>query len=454
MRAHRSGVVVACAFFVLALGTSAAEAQQRGPTIADVTEKALPSVVNISSKRAVKSPVSQIFSDPFFGKPRARQAHSLGSGVILSKRGYVLTNNHVVANATQVKVALANGREFKARLIGADPKSDLAVLKIERPPSNLQPIEIGDSRKLRLGETVLAIGNPFGVGQTVTKGIVSAKGRGNMGMVDYEDFIQTDAAINPGNSGGALINRQGQLIGINTAILSRTGGSQGIGFAIPTSMVKPIMKMLIADGRVSRGWLGIGIQKLNRELAQTLGIRGATRGVLVTDVTKKSPAASAGLRRDDVIVKIGGRRTLTPRALRIAVANAGAHKTIGVTLIRNGDSKALSVKLGEIPKQTAQATPPAAKGTKTKLGLHVRPVDRAMRKKYRLPQNLTDGVVVTHVEQGSVTSGYLRPGDVIFEVNRKAVRSAKQLGKSWRESRRVAFRIYRDGATIYLMLSR
>ena len=322
-------------------------------TISDVTEKALPSVVNISTTTS-QSARGPSFFDPFFndenspfrGRPGKRYGQSLGSGVIISADGYVITNSHVVEDAKDIRVSLSDGRELSAKIVGSDPKSDLAVLKLEGA-SGLQPIRIGRSSNIRLGEIVLAIGNPFGVGQTVTMGIVSAKGRSGMGIVDYEDFIQTDAAINPGNSGGALINLRGELIGINTAILSRTGGYQGIGFAIPTDMVAPIKDSLIRDGAVARGFLGVNIQTLTSEQARAAGVPDL-RGVLITRVVERSPAARAGLRRGDIITRVGDRITLTAAHVVNTVGMSRPDKRLALTIMRDGKTRRVAVKLGDL----------------------------------------------------------------------------------------------------------
>ncbi len=340
-------------------GVAPAQAGPLGATdssIADVTEHALPSVVNVSS--TVEMQRGPFYSDPFFNSPnspwhgsRGRRATSLGSGVIVSPDGLVLTNNHVIDHATSIKVTLADGRDFSARVIGADPKSDVAVIKLQGKTGKLRPIRLGDSSKVRLGEIVLAIGNPFGVGQAVTMGIVSAKGRGNMGIEDYEDFIQTDAAINPGNSGGALINMRGELIGINTAILSRSGGYQGIGFAIPTNMAVPIMRALVADGRVSRGWLGVAIRTVNPAVASANKLP-VQHGVFVAQVEPSGPGGRQGLHAGDIIVAVDGHRMRDMSQLRNTIAMAGAGKVVDVNVVRSSGKKKLRIKLGELPDRT------------------------------------------------------------------------------------------------------
>jgi Do/DeqQ family serine protease len=429
--------------------------------IADVAERVTPSVVNVSTTTVQQAQqVSPFFFDPFFGEGerpgRERYGKSLGSGVIVSSKGLVLTNNHVVANAKDIQVSTADGTEYDADLVGADPKSDLAVLKLRGAPKGLVALPFGDSSKMRLGEVVLAVGNPFGVGQTVTMGIVSAKGRANMGIVAYEDFIQTDAAINPGNSGGALVNLKGELVGVNTAILSRTGGYQGVGFAIPSDMVAPIMKMLVDKGKVVRGWLGVSIQDVDRELAATLKLPSA-QGVLITDVVADSPAARAGLRRGDQIVKVAGKATPRTGNLRNAVA-AVAGQTVDVEYVRGAERHAAKVAVVEQPddRRADRPDPTPAAGDAGKLGLRVAPISPTLRRKHALPDALDHGVVVVDVVRGGAAEELgLQAGDVILELNRRAIRTAKDLEAAFRQApRRLAILVYRDGATVYLMLQK
>jgi serine protease Do len=432
--------------------------------IPDVAEKATPSVVSVSSTRVVATSESPFGSDPFeefFGgsRGRERRGQGLGSGVIVSSKGYVLTNNHVVANAKDIKVILASGREATAEVVGTDPKSDLAVLKLKGKVSGLKPIAIGDSDKLRLGEVVLAIGNPFGVGQTVTMGIVSAKGKANLGIVDYEDFIQTDAAINPGNSGGALVNLKGELVGINTAILSRTGGYQGIGLAIPTNMARPIMNSLISTGKVVRGWLGVSIQDVTAELKDTLGL-GADRGVIIGGVVKGSPAEKAGLRPGDVVLRVNGRDTPKAINLRNEVASAGVGKAVAVDLLRGGKRQTVQVVLSETPADPQLASQEGSQsgpaGSNSPLGVAVAPLSRATRERYRIGSDVSHGVVVTGVSRGSVgESIQLQPGDVILQVNRTAIKSPKQLDQAYRAAgRKLALLIQRGGGTVYVVVKK
>ncbi|MGD8265883.1 MAG: Do family serine endopeptidase [Chromatiales bacterium] len=288
-----------------------AKAPVSGPaSYAGAVNMAAPAVVNIFTTKVYRQSVSPIFNDPFFrhlfgdalrGQNRELMENSLGSGVIVDSKGYIVTNNHVIADADQINVVLNDGKRLEARVVGTDPDSDIAVLKVDS--NKLPAITVGDSSNLRVGDVVLAIGNPFGVGQTVTMGIVSATGRNQLGITNFENFIQTDAAINPGNSGGALIDAHGRLVGINTAIFSKTGGSQGIGFAIPVDMVRGIMKQLVETGKVSRGWLGLGGQDVTAALAESFGLKDV-QGVLVSNVFRGAAADRAGLRPGDVITMI------------------------------------------------------------------------------------------------------------------------------------------------------
>ncbi|HKE20470.1 MAG TPA: DegQ family serine endoprotease [Kofleriaceae bacterium] len=434
-------------------------------SIADVTEKVLPSVVNVSTTTLVTQATSPFENDPFFEdffrgrRPQhERYGQSLGSGVIVSAKGYILTNSHVVANAKDIKVSLSDGRDFAARVVGADPKSDLAVLKLKDPVPNLRPLPFGSSEKLRLGDVVIAIGNPFGVGQAVTMGIVSAKGRANMGIVDYEDFIQTDAAINPGNSGGALINLHGELVGINTAILSRTGGYQGIGFAIPTDMAHPIMDALISKGRVVRGWLGVSIKDVTKDLHDSLKL-SVDRGVLITGVTPGSPAAKAGLRLDDVVASVNNHPCDKTSQLRNAVAASGVGKPLQMQIVREGRRQNVSVVLTEMPRDSEQIIGDGrgqGRGNEVKFGLQVRPLDSSSRAKYDIPREVNTGVVVTGVARGSVAETLgLQPGDVVMRVNRTPIRSARELEDAYRHGgSKLALLIYRDGSTTYVVVEK
>jgi len=324
-------------------------------SIPDVAERVVDSVVNISASHAVEAGPAvfdPFFSDPFspgFGDPGDRKAMSKGSGVVVTASGRILTNAHVVKDAEDIKVTLHDNNDYDAKVVGVDPKADLAVLQLKGNLPALKPLVFGDSAAIRLGDVVLAIGDPFGVGKSVTMGIVSAKGRGGMGIEEYEDFIQTDAAINPGNSGGALVNLKGELIGINTAIASKSGGYAGIGFAIPTNMARPIMEQLIKDGKVSRGYLGVSIGTVTPSLAkdQKLPVQ---RGVLVAAVDPDGPGARAGLLEGDVVVALKGTEVKSDSVLRNTIAMIKPGTTVELEVVHKAGNKAtIKPRLGELP---------------------------------------------------------------------------------------------------------
>src|SRR4051812_45940063 len=314
-------------------------------SFAPIIKKAAPSVVNIFTTKVIRErdlKANPLFNDPFFrqffGEPgqrprRNQREQSLGSGVIVSSDGYVLTSNHVIEGADEIKTVLASGKEYTAKVVGADPPTDTAVLKIDA--SDLPAITLANSDKLEVGDIVLAIGNPFGIGQTVTMGIVSGIGRNDLGIVDYEDFIQTDASINPGNSGGALVDAQGRLVGINTAILSGSGGNQGVGFAIPVSLSKGIMETLIANGKITRGFLGVGLQPLTPDLAGRFGVKDLTGGALVTAVEEDTPAAEAGFKPGDVIIEYNGKKVVDSRQLRLLVSQTPPKTKVSFKVLRD-----------------------------------------------------------------------------------------------------------------------
>lgn len=424
--------------------------------ISEVAEAVVPSVVNISAHRRVtRGPYQRdpFFNDPFFrrGQPTERHQRSLGSGVVVSADGVILTNSHVVAQADTIEVTLSDGRALEAQVVGTDPRSDVAVLRLVDPPSGLQPIAFGDSDALRLGQVVLAVGNPFGVGQTVTMGIVSATGRGDLGIVDYEDFIQTDAAINPGNSGGALVNMQGELVGINTAILSRSGGNVGIGFAIPTDMAKPIIEALRTDGRVSRGWLGVAIQDVDADLQRAMNLPVAS-GVLIADVQPDTPAARAGVQRGDVITHVDGQEVRSSGVFRNRIAAAGADAKVELRLVRQGKEQTVTVTLGELPGE--KDARPGAEGKADTGGLSVRPLDAEARQRLGLGDQPRHGVVVERVEPNSAAArARLRPGDVLLEVNRTPVRTPQEFRAAYGKAKgdRLVL-VYRQGATFFTVL--
>src|SRR5579872_1164853 len=329
---------------------------------APVVKKVLPTVVNISSSKVVKTPAQfqQMPDDPFFRQffggrgfnvPREQREHGLGSGVIVSPEGYILTNNHVVDGASDILVTLSDKREFKGRMIGTDPKTDIAVLKIDA--SNLPSIVVGDSAKVQIGDYALAVSDPFGVGQTVTMGIVSATGRANLGIEDYEDFIQTDAPINPGNSGGALVNDRGELVGINTAIIAHgSEGNQGIGFAVPVNLARTVMDEILKNGKVTRAYLGIVPQDVTPSIAKAFGVKEAT-GALVSDVSPDSPAQRAGLERGDVILDVDGKPVTDSNQLRMNISMMHPETSVKLKVLRNGTERDVTAKLEELPVKEA-----------------------------------------------------------------------------------------------------
>jgi serine protease Do len=433
-----------------------------GQAMAEVAASVKPAVVNISSTKTIKtSGIQSPFSgDPFFrrffgddfghsGRPREHKQAALGSGVIVDKDGYILTNNHVINDADEIKVKLSDKREFKGKVIGSDPKTDLAVIKIDS--NHLPVIKLGDSEKLKVGETVIAIGNPFGLNQTVTSGIVSATGRANVGIADYEDFIQTDAAINPGNSGGALVNVRGELVGINTAIFSTSGGYQGIGFAIPSSMARAVMDNLIKNGKVVRGWLGVSIQPVTPELAKQFEIKD-DKGALVGDVVEDSPAEKAGLQRGDVIVKYDGHEVSDPSDLRNSVAGTAPGKKVTLSVIRDGKEQKVDVVVAELPAGRQKLQGEFENLLK---GVMVQDLTPELKKSLDIPKRI-DGVVVTDIEAGSSAAGVLIAKDVIIEVNRKRTQSMKDyeaVASRIKAGQNILLLVYRNGAVIYVSLS-
>jgi len=414
----------------------------------EVAAVATPSVVNISTTRVIKSSEEaplDLFDDPFFRRffgdqyphpnvPKEHKEQSLGSGVIVSEEGYIVTNNHVIEKAQEIKVLLSNKKDYKAKLIGADPKTDIAVVKIEA--KGLTPLPWGNSNTLKVGEIVFAIGNPFGLNQTVTMGVIGAVGRANVGIADYEDFIQTDAAINPGNSGGALINVRGELIGINTAILSRTGGYQGIGFAVPSSMAKQVIDSLVKYKKVVRGWLGVSIQEVTSDLAEEFGVKDL-KGALVSGVMKGSPAEKAGIRQGDVILQYNGKVVEDTGHLRNMVSQTQLGTTVNVKLFRAKKEVAVDVVIAELPKKIAEESSregDAEEGNDQEessalSGLIVRELTPELARRFGFADQ-EKGVVVLKVESaGRLYEAGIRPGDIILQINQKSVASLKDYNK-------------------------
>ena len=422
------------------------------------TTKARPTSFNGAPGGDMDDFLRRFFGDPSQGRmPRrnmpAPRQEGIGSGVIVTKDGYLLTNNHVVDGADEVKVALQDGREFTAKVIGRDPKSDVAVIKIDA--RDLPAVPMADSDKVEVGDVVLAIGNPFGIGQTVTTGIVSATGRAGTLGLDYEDFIQTDAAINPGNSGGALVDAEGRLVGINTAILSRSGGNQGIGFAIPTNLASDVMESLIKDGHVTRGYLGILIQNVTPALASKFNLKD-TKGALVGDVTPKSPAEKAGLKSGDVILSFNGKAVTDSRHLKLEVARAKPGESVPVKILRDGSTKTVEVTVKELPGTEQLAKNDGEKGddTGTLNGVGVADLDRDARQQLQLPNNLS-GAVITEVDPNSAAAeAGLKPGDVIQEINRKPVKSAEEAVKLTEKTtdKTTLLRIWREGSSRWVVV--
>ena len=432
-----------------------------------VVDRVLPSVVNISSARIVRfadsGPTSPFFFDPFFHEffggegqgrdhPREQRELSLGSGVIVSPDGYLLTNNHVVEGGSEIRISLTDKREMKAKIVGTDPRTDIAVLKVDQ--KNLPVLPIGDSAGAKPGQFVLAVGNSFGLGQTVTLGIVSATGRGNLHIVDYEDFIQTDAAINPGNSGGALVDVRGALIGINTAILSRSGGNQGIGFAVPINMARQVMERIVKEGKVVRGWLGVVIQPVTPTIARAFGLE-KSEGALVADVTPGSPAEKAGLRRGDVVLSINGERITETRELSLKVAMLAPGTTVRLKIVRNRREMEIPVVLGEQPSERrvlgSEAEPSVTRALE---GVEVADLTPQLRRQLELPPRIS-GVVVVGVEPGTpAAEAGLRRGDVIQEVNGRAVANVSQFEQAVRRGGRepMMLLVNRGGSTLFVVV--
>jgi serine protease Do len=431
---------------------------------APVVKQVLPTVVNISSTKVVKEPTESEGQTPdddlfrqFFGgsrrgqnaPPREQRERGLGSGVIVSPEGYILTNNHVVDGATEVKVTLSDKREFKARVIGADPKIDIAVIKIDA--SGLPSIVVGDSSKIQIGDYALAVGNPFGVGKTVTMGIVSATGRSNLGIEAYEDFIQTDAPINPGNSGGALINDRGELIGINTAIIAHgSEGNQGIGFAVPVNLARSVMDQILKNGKVTRAYLGIVPQDVTPAMAKAFGEKEPA-GALVGSVSANSPAQKSGLQNGDIILELDGKPVEDANQLRMNISMMGPGTTVHLKVFRGGAEREFTATLGELPTEEASVKS-GSDGAKSELsGISVEDVDAQTARQLGVPAN-TPGVVVTKISPSSAAADSgLQRGDVIQEVNRKPIRNTADFEAAMRNSKdQTLLLVNRQGSTLYV----
>jgi serine protease Do len=425
-------------------------------SFSQVAESVAPAVVNINTVTrgpGGRTPVEEFFGDEFFRRffgevpEREQVQRSLGSGVIVDSGGIVLTNAHVVERASEIEVATADGKKHKAKLVGVDRRTDLAVLHLQGG-GPYPAAQLGDSEKLKVGDWVLAIGSPFGLQQTVTAGIISAKGR-TIGQGAFEDFLQTDAAINPGNSGGPLVNMSGEVVGINSAILSRSGGNVGIGFAIPSNMAKRIYTELAAKGKVTRGWLGVSIQPLTPELAKGFGLK-EPKGVLISDVVQDSPAERAGIAAGDIVTEFDKKAVETPQDLQKAVAMTPPGKGVPVRLWRDKAEKTVEIKIGETPDDGV-ALKSTNKG-KMLLGLDVRPITPELARQLNLRGQ--DGVLIFSVEDDSpAADAGLQRGDVIREVNRQRVRSLQDFEratKDVKEGDRVTLLLQRGQQSLYV----
>ena len=433
-------------------------------SFSELVKKASPSVVNINTVKVIRGrgqmplpfgpndPFKDFF-DRFFRDqmPKDYKQQSLGSGFIIDKEGYILTNNHVVEKSDEIKVRLADDREFPAKIVGRDPKTDLALIKLDTDQAlDLTPLPLGDSDALEVGDWVIAIGNPFGLGHTVTAGIVSAKYR-HIGAGAYDSFIQTDASINPGNSGGPLLNRAGEAVGINSAIFSQSGGSIGIGFAIPVKMAKDLLPQL-KKGKVTRGWLGVVVQKITPELKEKMKLKDE-KGALVADVNSGGPADKAGIKRGDVIVNFDGKEIRDTGDLPYVVASTPVGKSANVDIIRKGQKKTIQVKIGELKEQKeAQETTPAE--SKPSLGMTVEEVSPELAKSYGLSES--SGLVVTQVAEGSpAQEAGIRPGDMILEMDQEPMKDIATLEKKvegYKKGDTALLLIKRRTATLYLTL--
>jgi serine protease Do len=424
--------------------------------LAAIAEKANPAVVTIKSKQKVRyqriDPFAQFFGMPGGNRTEERVREGLGSGVIVSKDGYILTNNHVVDGADELLIGMLDSDiELEAKVVGADPQTDIAVLKVES--KDLPTLSLGDSDQLRVGEIVIAVGSPLdaGLAHTVTMGIVSARGRANLQLAEYEDFIQTDAAINPGNSGGALVNLNGELIGINTAIASRSGGYQGIGFSIPINMARNVMEQLIKYGKVTRGYIGVYMQDINPKMAEALDL-SSSDGVIVAQVEPNSPASRAGMKEGDIIREFDGKKVKNSLELKNRVAAAKPGAKAKVMVLRDGDSKNLTLVLDERGGENSGATSTDSNSLSDQLKFDYKTLNSELSRQYQVKSDV-EGVVITSIDaRSSAYRNGLREGDVILSVNKKKVEDVASFEKEikkYKEGDAVIFRIIRQNVSLY-----
>lgn len=433
-------------------------------SLSRISEEVKPSVVNISTTKKIalrNHPLEDFLNDPLFrrffgdrfhdfGGDREFESSSLGSGVIVTSDGYILTNNHVVKDVDEINVTLYDKRELTGRVIGSDPKSDIAIIKVEA--TDLPVIKMGSSGSLKVGEVVVAIGNPFGLDHTITMGIVSAIGRSNVGIAEYEDFIQTDAAINPGNSGGALVNVRSELVGINTAIFSTSGGYMGIGFAVPSDMASSVMQSIIKHGKVIRGWLGVTIQDVRPDLAKHFQIQ-SERGALITNVLDGTPAEEAGLKRGDIIIEIDGRPVDDAAILRNRVAGTLPDQQSILKIVRDGNEMIIPVVIGEQPDSLTKLTGSFSYDNVLS-GIQMRELTGEARERMRIPPNVS-GVIVTHIDKDSPAADVLKEDDVVQEINRAEIRSMKhynEIASAIGPEADILLLVYREGGYIYITL--
>ena len=436
--------------------------RQAPASFADLADEVKHSVVNISTTQVVKglpmqpflgpnAPFQDFFGDDFFKRffghmPQGQmKTHALGSGFVIDQDGFILTNNHVVEKAAEIKVKLESGKEYDAEVIGRDPKTDLALIRTKPDADLPKPVRLGDSDAIRVGDWVMAVGNPFGLGHTVTTGIISARGR-IIGAGPYDDFLQTDAAISPGNSGGPLFNMKGEVVGINTAIIAQ---GQNIGFAIPVNMAKDLLPQL-KSGKIIRGWLGVMIQDITPELSKSFGLK-EEKGVLLSDVTKGSPAEKAGLKRGDIVIRFNGKETENAHTLSRLVAAIPPDTKVTLDVIRNGKEKAIEVAIGTMPQEGGEQLPEAT----ADWGLTVQDITPELAQQLGLSSG-EKGVIVSSVEPGSPAGeAGLRRGDVIQEVNRHGVRNLHDYNRTLekaKQDRTVLFLVKRGSGTLYVVL--